>query len=190
MHVSATIMIRRRFQRSTSAPTKGPSTICGSSATSVAVASTVAEPVLLVSHQTRANCTSDEPTSEKACPVQMVKNLAAQRSGTEESGGMVVFSKGVSNSDPQCCHSIVIVRGGHPQDWGFRTLFHLPGQGRLDRLTGKEDAAHLHGFDHVGGHLGGDIVVQMQHADHGQFQPFALALAAFQVRAAVRRSRR
>lgn len=77
MDVFAAIMMIRRFQRSTSAPAKGPRTICGSSATKVAVANTVAEPVSLVSHQTRANCASCEPNSEKACPPQMVKKRGA-----------------------------------------------------------------------------------------------------------------
>jgi hypothetical protein len=37
------------------------------------MANTAAEPVLSVSHQMSANCTSALPTSEKACPVQMAK---------------------------------------------------------------------------------------------------------------------
>ena len=78
MAVSATIMIRRRFQRSTNAPMNGPSTICGSSAIRVEVARMVAEPDLTVSHQTRANCTRPEPAREKAWPIQMVKNLGFQ----------------------------------------------------------------------------------------------------------------
>jgi hypothetical protein len=42
----------------------------------VAMASTVAEPVVWVSHQTSANCTSWLPSNENACPVQMVKKGA------------------------------------------------------------------------------------------------------------------
>lgn len=71
---SATTMIARRFQRSTSAPAKGERTISGISATSDAVANTVAEPVNWVSHQTRANWTTLLPVSEKIWPTQMVKN--------------------------------------------------------------------------------------------------------------------
>jgi hypothetical protein len=97
MDESATIMIRRRFHRSTSAPTNGPSTICGRSATSETVARMVAEPVFCVSHHTRANCTSAEPTSEKACPVQMVKNFAAQRSGTAVVVSSVILSLVISS---------------------------------------------------------------------------------------------
>ena len=40
----------------------------------VAVASTVAESVNLVSHQTRANWATLLPINENCCPVQMVKN--------------------------------------------------------------------------------------------------------------------
>ncbi|KAF5065838.1 hypothetical protein DSECCO2_270050 [anaerobic digester metagenome] len=41
-------------------------------------ASTVAEPVSTVSHQTRANCTRALPTREKAWPPQMVKKFLFQ----------------------------------------------------------------------------------------------------------------
>ncbi len=81
MRLSVTIITSRRFQRSTSAPTKGPRKTWGSKATIVASASTVAEPVVFVNHQTRANCTSMLPNREKAWPVQMVKNRAAQWEG-------------------------------------------------------------------------------------------------------------
>ena len=60
-------------QRSTNAPAKGPMITWGSIATSVAVASTVAEPVDWVSHHTRANCTRPLPSNENACPPQIVK---------------------------------------------------------------------------------------------------------------------
>jgi hypothetical protein len=40
----------------------------------VARANTIADPVVVVSHQTRANWTSSLPRSEKTCPVQMAKN--------------------------------------------------------------------------------------------------------------------
>ena len=43
-----------------------------------AVASTVAEPVVSVSHQTSANCTSWVPNSDSAWPVQNVKKVRAQ----------------------------------------------------------------------------------------------------------------
>jgi hypothetical protein len=56
----------------------GPSTTWGSKPTKEAVASTVADPVILVSHQIKANCTSWLPSSENACPVQIVKKGAAQ----------------------------------------------------------------------------------------------------------------
>ena len=71
---SATIITRRRFQRSTRAPATGPSTICGSSPISEAAASAVAEPVDWVTYQIRANCTRLLPNSENACPVQTTKN--------------------------------------------------------------------------------------------------------------------
>jgi hypothetical protein len=40
----------------------------------VANASTVADPVLLVSHQASANCTNSLPNHEQAWPVQMIRN--------------------------------------------------------------------------------------------------------------------
>jgi hypothetical protein len=51
----------------------GPRKTWGSIMASVAVASTVAEPVNWVSHQTRANWTTWLPISEIAWPVQMTK---------------------------------------------------------------------------------------------------------------------
>ena len=75
---SASIIVTRRFQRSTSVPTNGPSTTCGTSPNSEAIASTVPEPLVLVSHQISANCTSWLPSSDSACPPQMVKNFGAQ----------------------------------------------------------------------------------------------------------------
>src|SRR5512133_2734828 len=77
MEASATIMIMRRFQRSTNVPANGPKRIWGSTATRVAVASTVAEPVFCVSHQTSENCTIEDPNRENACPTQMVKKRPA-----------------------------------------------------------------------------------------------------------------
>ena len=55
MTLSATIITTRRFQRSISAPMKGPRKIPGISAIIAAIASTVAEPVVLVKYHTRAN---------------------------------------------------------------------------------------------------------------------------------------
>lgn len=52
----------------------GPRKISGIRATIDAVASTVAEPVSLVSHHASANWTTLLPINESACPVQMVKN--------------------------------------------------------------------------------------------------------------------
>src|SRR5690606_24270301 len=72
--LSATIIVTRRFHRSTYTPAIGPSTICGSMANRVAVANTVAEPVSAVSHQIRANIAMRLPVSDSACPVQIVKN--------------------------------------------------------------------------------------------------------------------
>src|SRR5262245_60308477 len=71
-------MIRRRFERSTSTPATGARNTLGNTATIVAVASTVAEPVFSVSHQTSANCTSWDPNSDRAWPPQNVKNLLFQ----------------------------------------------------------------------------------------------------------------
>src|SRR5215216_4905070 len=71
-------MMVRRFQRSTSAPAKGPITICGNMPTSVATASTVAEPLFWVRYQISANCTSAEPNNDRACPDQIVKKRPAQ----------------------------------------------------------------------------------------------------------------
>jgi hypothetical protein len=53
----------------------GPSTICGRKATSIAVASTVAEPVSIVRYQARANSTTALPKSEKAWLIQRTKNF-------------------------------------------------------------------------------------------------------------------
>ena len=78
---SAAIMTRRRFQRSTSAPANGLMKTCGRIANRVAVARTVADFVVLVSHHTRANWTSWLPSSENACPAQMVKKRRAQLGG-------------------------------------------------------------------------------------------------------------
>ena len=39
----------------------------------VARARTVAEPVVVVSHHTNANCTNSLPSSEKTCPVHTAK---------------------------------------------------------------------------------------------------------------------
>ena len=44
--------------------------------------STVAEPVLTVSHQISANWTIWLPRIENACPNQMVKKFSAQRGGS------------------------------------------------------------------------------------------------------------
>ena len=71
-------MIVRRLQRSTRTPATGARKTFGRTPTSVAVASTVAEPVVSVSHQTSANCTSWVPNSDSAWPVQNVKKVRAQ----------------------------------------------------------------------------------------------------------------
>jgi hypothetical protein len=73
----------RRFHRSTRAPAIGPMTIPGSREIKVAVAKIVAEPVVSVSHHTSANWTTPLPNREKACPVQMVKNLNFQSDVSE-----------------------------------------------------------------------------------------------------------
>jgi hypothetical protein len=78
MVLSARIMVKRRFQRSTKVPITGPKITWGNSPTREAVARTVAEPVVLVSHQINANWTSWLPNNENACPVQMVKKGGAQ----------------------------------------------------------------------------------------------------------------
>jgi hypothetical protein len=67
-------------------PVKGPRITCGSSPTNEAVARTVAEPVVWVSHQMTAKETNWLPKREKAWPVQMVKKRGAQG---------LVFSKAV-----------------------------------------------------------------------------------------------
>lgn len=51
----------------------GPTTMRGRMAKVVEMANTVAEPVVLVSHQMRANCITSLPIQEAICPVQMVK---------------------------------------------------------------------------------------------------------------------
>ena len=66
---SAMIITSLRFQRSTNAPTNGPSRMLGTIAAVVAVASTVAEPVCFVTYHTRANCTNALPRSETICPI-------------------------------------------------------------------------------------------------------------------------
>ncbi len=55
---SAMIITLRLLKRSISGPANGPISTCGMIATSVAVARTVADPVVVVNHHTRANCTS------------------------------------------------------------------------------------------------------------------------------------
>ncbi len=55
---SAKIIVQRRSQRSTRAPTNGPRTTWGRTAASVAIVKTSPEPVFSVSHQTSANWTS------------------------------------------------------------------------------------------------------------------------------------
>ena len=55
MNESASSITARRFHRSINAPAKGPRMIWGIRATIDAVARTVADPVVIVSHQTRAN---------------------------------------------------------------------------------------------------------------------------------------
>ena len=74
MKPSATIITLRRSQRSTNAPAKGPMKTVGSSETSIPDASTVADPVVSVSHQTSANWARLLPMSDSCCPVQIEKN--------------------------------------------------------------------------------------------------------------------
>ena len=76
MKLSATNITARLFQRSIYAPASGPRRIRGKSATIVAVARTVAEPVSFVNHQTSANCAARLPMSDSCCPTQMVKKRA------------------------------------------------------------------------------------------------------------------
>jgi hypothetical protein len=72
------MITRRRFQRSTSAPAKGPRNTWGSMPTIEAAAKTVADPVAAVMCQINANCTRLLPNNEKACPVQTVKKVFFQ----------------------------------------------------------------------------------------------------------------
>ena len=55
------------------APAKGLTMISGMMATAEAVARMEADPVVLVSHHTRANWTRDEPKSENAWLIQNMK---------------------------------------------------------------------------------------------------------------------
>jgi len=64
---------------------------CGRIAKIVAVARTVAEPVELVSHHTRANWTSMLPSREKACPAQIAKKRRAQGLPAPKSPGDVMY---------------------------------------------------------------------------------------------------
>ena len=73
---SATTMIQRLLQRSINIPMIGPSTTIGKKPARLAMASTVAEPVRSVSHQISAKRTKVLPSSEKVCPVQIVKKRA------------------------------------------------------------------------------------------------------------------
>jgi len=79
---SAMIITALRLNRSTIAPENGPIRTWGRIATIVAVARTVADPVVLVSHQTSANWTSRLPISENCWRVQIVKNGPFQSSLT------------------------------------------------------------------------------------------------------------
>ena len=78
---SANSMIRFRFQRSTSAPKKGPSRTCGSNPIIAAVARMVADPVVLVSHQMIANWTAKLPARETAWLPQSNQNLSEKSFG-------------------------------------------------------------------------------------------------------------
>jgi hypothetical protein len=71
--LSAISITALRLVRSTTTPANGLRTIIGNMPARVAVASTVAEPVVTVSHQISENCTSALPSSDSACPDQMVK---------------------------------------------------------------------------------------------------------------------
>lgn len=64
----------RRLHRSTSAPAKGPMKMPGSTDIAMAMLSTVAEPVSLVSHQTSATCTGWLPSREKICPAHTIRS--------------------------------------------------------------------------------------------------------------------
>ncbi len=108
--LSAAIMMARRFQRSTNVPAKGPMNTCGRIATREAVASTVAEPVVCVNHQTKANWTNMEPSRESAWPPQMVKNRGAQRAGRDSNDALVI------RSVPPACRALraqEAVHAGH-----------------------------------------------------------------------------
>ena len=72
---AAEFLQRMQAQGATKAPATGPSTITGSIPTSVAIANAIADSVCSVSHQINANCTNMLPSSETACPLQIVKNL-------------------------------------------------------------------------------------------------------------------
>ena len=78
---SATIIVMRRFQRSTRTPARGASSTCGTIPAMEENVNTVAEPVLTVSHQIKANWTIWLPRIENDCPNQMVKKFSAQRGG-------------------------------------------------------------------------------------------------------------
>jgi len=70
MIVSVITSTQRRSIRSTKVPRKGPSNAPGTMIAMLPLAKVVAEPVVSVSHQTMANCTSTEPRIENASPIK------------------------------------------------------------------------------------------------------------------------
>src|SRR5437763_11935090 len=117
---SERIMIQRRFQRSTHTPASGARTMPGSVAARVAVASTVAEWVALVSHHTSANCTSDVPKSDTACPVQKLKKCACQLAARVVAVVLVVICGGLFDKD---LHPLTLLFVGHIHDLARGTRF-------------------------------------------------------------------
>jgi len=75
MNRSTLIIIFFRSHRSTKGPISGPRIIWGRKAISIAVASTVAEPVSTVKYQARANSTMALPNSDIVWLIQRTRNF-------------------------------------------------------------------------------------------------------------------
>ena len=93
--LSARIIMRRLFERSTTEPAIGPRNMKGSIPTKVAVANTVAEPVCFVRYQIKANCTSWLPNKENAWPLQTRKKGFFQFFPISVNGLFVIFQYGL-----------------------------------------------------------------------------------------------
>jgi hypothetical protein len=111
----------------------GPRRIWGNRAIIVAKASTVAEPVVLVSHQTSANWTSWLPTKEKACPVQITKN-EVRGLDCLSSSILPIPSMDLPRDSPLLLAREVTLLGRSSLRLAFQTVPELDGQRQVVRV--------------------------------------------------------